>query len=90
MARIVRQFQVTNRLGLHLRAAAKIVQASNGFRASITMTNDGKPANAKSIMSIATLAAGQGRWVTVEVDGDDAEQAVAALEALFAGKFGED
>jgi phosphocarrier protein HPr len=88
--RVARQLQVINRLGLHLRPAAKIAQTSNGFRSLIALTNDGKPANAKSIMSVATIAASQGTWVTVEADGDDAEQAVAALEALFAGKFGED
>jgi phosphocarrier protein len=90
MARVTRTMRVANRLGLHLRAAAKIVQTSNGFRAKITLSNNGATANAKSIMSVATLAAPEGTMVTVVADGDDAGPAIAALERLFAEKFGEE
>ena len=90
MAQIARELRVENRLGLHLRAAAKVVHVTNQFKSQVLIHSDGVVVNAKSIMNIAMLAAGKGTTVRVEVNGDDADDAIAAIETLFADRFGED
>ncbi len=80
---------ISNRLGLHARAAAKLVQLLQGFRASVWLLHRGREINAKSIMGVMMLAAGQGSELTVRADGDDAAAALAAVVDLFARKFDE-
>lgn len=80
---------VTNRLGLHARAAAKLVQVVQPFDAEITLVHGDKQINAKSIMGVMLLAAGKGSQLTLMTDGPDAESAAAAVSALFARNFDE-
>lgn len=80
---------ISNRLGLHARAAAKLVQLLQGFRASVWLLHRGREINAKSIMGVMMLAAGQGSVLTVRADGDDAAAALAAVVDLFTRKFDE-
>ena len=82
--------QVTNRLGLHARAAARFVQAATRFRSRITLGRDGRAMDGKSILGILLLAAAQGSTLIVTADGDDEEAAIQALTGLIAGRFGED
>lgn len=84
-----RSFPIVNKLGLHARAAALLVKEANRFSAEIWLSRDGQTVNAKSIMGVLLLAAGHGSTVRVRAEGDDAEQALDALEALFASGFGE-
>lgn len=87
---IERELTVTNRLGLHARATAKLVQTTAPFKASITIAAKGREVNAKSIMGVMLLAAGQGSQVIVRAEGEDAQAAVDALAALFERRFDED
>lgn len=80
---------VSNRLGLHARATAKLVQLLSGYRANATLLAKGREVNAKSIMGVMLLAAGQGTPVTVRVDGADEAQALAAVVELFERNFDE-
>ena len=87
---IERELTVSNRLGLHARATAKLVQLLSGFKSNTTLTAKGREVNAKSIMGVMLLAAGQGASVKLRVDGED-EQAVAdAVSDLFDRRFDED
>ena len=85
-----RELTVSNRLGLHARATAKLVQALSGFRCNATLSAKGREVNAKSIMGVMLLAAGQGTVVTVRVDGEDEAQAIEAVAALFERRFDEE
>lgn len=80
---------VSNRLGLHARAAAKLVQTVQPFRSTVMLINNDREVNAKSIMGVMMLAAGQGTIVTIRVDGDDEDAALAAVINLFERKFDE-
>ncbi len=80
---------ISNRLGLHARAAAKLVQLLQDFRASVWLLHHGREINAKSIMGVMMLAAGQGSVLTVRAEGDDAAAALAAVIDLFDRKFDE-
>jgi phosphocarrier protein len=80
---------IVNKLGLHARAAAKLTHLAGGYQCEIWISRSGRRVNAKSIMGVMMLAAGQGTSVLIEAEGDDAEQAVAALAKLIAEKFGE-
>jgi phosphocarrier protein HPr len=80
---------VTNRLGLHARASAKLTQVATGFQSEIWLTRNGRRVNAKSIMGVMMLAAGKGASITVETEGADADAALAAIRALVAERFGE-
>jgi phosphocarrier protein len=82
--------RVENRLGLHARAAARLVQVLSGFQASATLHARNREINAKSIMGVMLLAAGQGSEVLLRVDGPDEEAALAAAQALFARRFDEE
>ena len=86
---IQRSIQISNKLGLHARASAKLTQTASQFRSSVWIARAGRRVNAKSIMGVMMLAAGLGSTVEVETEGPDEEAALAAVEALFAGKFGE-
>ena len=84
-----KQLEIINPLGLHARAAAKLVQLAAGFASQITISKDGKDANAKSIMKVMMLAAARGSMVTVEIEGEDENAAMAAISALIEDGFGE-
>ena len=85
-----RELTVSNRLGLHARATAKLVQVLSGFLCNATLSAKGREVNAKSIMGVMLLAAGQGTVVTVRVDGEDEAQAMEAVAALFERRFDEE
>jgi len=80
---------IVNKLGLHARAAAKLTHLAGSYHCDIWLTRSGRRVNAKSIMGVMMLAAGQGTSVLIEAEGADAEQAIAALTRLIAEKFGE-
>ncbi|HUO44876.1 MAG TPA: HPr family phosphocarrier protein [Burkholderiales bacterium] len=84
-----REAEIVNKLGLHARASAKLTQLASQFNSDIWLTRNGKRVNAKSIMGVMMLAAGKGATVMVEAEGTDADEAIAALLALIADKFGE-
>ncbi|MBK8062841.1 MAG: HPr family phosphocarrier protein [Betaproteobacteria bacterium] len=83
------ELAIVNKLGLHARASAKLTQLASRFKSEIWLTRNGRRVNAKSIMGVMMLAAGMGSVVTLETEGEDAEQALEALRALVADKFGE-
>jgi phosphocarrier protein len=80
---------ITNKLGLHARAAAKLVHTANGFKSDVFVGGEFEEVNAKSILGLLTLAASKGTPLTVRADGPDEGEAVKALVALFEDKFGE-
>ena len=86
---IKRPITITNKLGLHARASAKLTQTASKFQSSVFIAKNGRRVNAKSIMGVMMLAAGLGSTVELESDGPDEEAAIGALEALFHDKFGE-
>ena len=86
---IKRAITITNKLGLHARASAKLTQLAAQFQSQVFISRNGRRVNAKSIMGVMMLAAGQGTSVLVEAKGDDADQAVAAIAKLVADRFGE-
>jgi phosphocarrier protein HPr len=81
--------EIVNKLGLHARAAAKLTHLAGNYQCEIWISRSGRRVNAKSIMGVMMLAAGQGTAVLIEAQGADAEQAIAALTKLIAEKFGE-
>lgn len=87
---ISQEFTIKNRLGLHARASARLVQTANRYRSEVTITKDGTEVNGKSIMGILMLAASIGSVIRLSVSGEDAEAAFAALSQLIEDKFGED
>ena len=87
---ISRDFIISNKLGLHARPSAQLTQTAARFAADIHISRAGRRVNAKSIMGVMMLAAGQGSAVTVEAEGEDAEQAVQAIGRLIDEGFGED
>ena len=87
---IERELMISNRLGLHARATAKLVQVLSGFRCNAMLAARGREVNAKSIMGVMLLAAGQGTPVLLRVDGDDEADAVAAVADLFERRFDEE
>ena len=80
---------ISNRLGLHARASAKLTKLASSFQCEVFMTRNGRRVNAKSIMGIMMLAAGMGSEVELETEGVDEQQATDALTALVNDKFGE-
>ena len=80
---------ISNKLGLHARASAKLTKLAGSFRSEIHLARNGRRINAKSIMGVMMLAAGLGSEVEVEVDGADEQAAMDALLALVNDKFGE-
>ena len=83
------QVMITNKLGLHARAAAKLVHTASSFEAEIYVGTENEEVNAKSILGILTLAATKGTPLNVRADGSDEVEAVRAIVQLFADKFGE-
>jgi phosphocarrier protein HPr len=80
---------ISNRLGLHARASAKLTKLASGFASDVHMSRNGRRINAKSIMGVMMLAAGQGTEVEIEADGTDADRALQAIVALVNDRFGE-
>ena len=80
---------VLNKLGLHARAAAKVVSTANKFESTIIITKDGKDADARSIMKLLMLSASQGSSISIEVNGSDQNDAMKSIERLFNNKFDE-
>ena len=85
-----RQMEITNTLGLHLRAASQFVQLSRQFRAEVRVFCNGRAADGGSILELMTLAAGCGASLELEVNGPEAEEAIAALFELIECRFHED
>lgn len=84
-----REIEITNRLGLHARASAKLTQLAGKFAADVWVTRDGRRVNAKSIMGVMMLAAAKGATVVVETNGPDEVEAMMALLGLISDRFGE-
>jgi phosphocarrier protein HPr len=80
---------ISNKLGLHARASAKLTKLAGSFPCEVWMAKGERRVNAKSIMGVMMLAAGMGSTVVIDVDGDREEEAMSALLALIADKFGE-
>ena len=81
--------EIVNKLGLHARASAKVTQLAGAYPCEVWMERNGRRINAKSIMGVMMLAAGKGSRVVVDCDGERADEALAALIALIANRFGE-
>ena len=86
---IKRTFVIQNRLGLHARAAALLVQTVAPIDAEVLVSKDGETVNGKSIMGLMMLAAGKGTSIDVEARGPAAEEAIQAIDRLIADKFRE-
>jgi phosphocarrier protein HPr len=84
-----RTITISNKLGLHARASAKLTQAASKFQSAVWISRNGRRVNAKSIMGVMMLAAGLGSTIEIETDGPDEAGAMDAIEALFRDKFGE-
>lgn len=86
---IQQELEIINKLGLHARASAKLTQLAAKFQSDVWLTRNARRVNAKSIMGVMMLAAGMGAKVTLEADGADENDCVAAIAALINDKFGE-
>ena len=85
-----RPVTIVNRLGLHARAATRLVNCASGFTADVRLVRGARSVNAKSIMGVLTLAAATGAELVVEADGPDEDAAVEAIVALIDDRFGEE
>ncbi len=81
---------IVNKLGLHARAAGKLVHLTKTFSSDVTLARDSEAVDGKSIMAVMLLAAPAGTEICVRVDGEDEAEAMAAIAALIADRFGED
>jgi phosphocarrier protein HPr len=82
-------FEIVNKLGMHARAATKLVQTASRYRSDVQLEKDGHVANAKSVMGVLLLCGHQGSKITVSARGEDAADAVEAIGTLIADRFGE-
>lgn len=89
MDKISKKLEIQNKLGLHARAAALLVQTVNRFSANVKISKDGQTVDARSIMGLLTLAAAQGSKIQVEAEGKEAPEALRAIENLLEKKFHE-
>jgi phosphocarrier protein HPr len=80
---------ISNKLGLHARASAKLTKLAASFKSEVHLARNGRRVNAKSIMGVMMLAAGLGSEVEIETEGPDEQAAMAALRELIEAKFGE-
>ena len=80
---------ISNKLGLHARASAKLTKLAGSFKSEIFLSRNGRRVNAKSIMGVMMLAAGMGSEIEIEADGVDEAEAMLALRALIEARFGE-
>jgi phosphocarrier protein HPr len=88
-AAAVGRFTIVNALGLHARAATKLVQLATRFPCDVQLARDDQTANAKSVMGVLLLCGSRGTVIEVTATGDRAEECVTAIGALIADKFGE-
>ena len=84
-----RSVKIVNKNGLHARPAAEIVKTASKYKSDITVVRDDLEVNGKSIMGVMMLAAEYGSTLTLRADGPDADQALEAIAALIAARFGE-
>jgi phosphocarrier protein HPr len=82
--------KIVNKLGLHARAASRLVNCASGYASEIRIVKGTRAVNAKSIMGVLTLAAARGAELVIEVEGADQQQALEALTTLIEERFGED
>lgn len=87
---ICRETTIVNKLGLHARAATRLVNCASSFESEVWISKGDKRINGKSIMGVLTLAAGKGTALMIETDGPDEELANTSLIELIADRFGED
>jgi len=87
---IERETEIVNRLGLHARAAAKLVHTAGAFQSRVMISKDGEDVDAKSILGVLLMAAGQGTKITIRCDGKDEEAAMKAVTDLIANRFDEE
>jgi phosphocarrier protein HPr len=87
---IERETEIVNRLGLHARAAAKLVHTAGAYQSRVVVAKDGEEVDAKSILGVLLLAAGQGTRITIRCDGQDEEAALQAVTELIANRFDEE
>jgi len=85
-----RQATIVNKLGLHARAATRLVNCASAFESEVWISKGERRINGKSIMGVLTLAAGKGTLLMIETDGPDEESAITSLIGLIADRFGED
>ncbi len=81
---------IINKLGLHARAAGKLVETTSRFSCDITIEKEGRNVDGKSIMAMMMLAAGKGTQIHIKTNGDDEEEAIKAIVELINNRFGED
>ena len=84
------EVQIVNKLGLHARPSAKLTQLATRYRAEVWLLRSGRKVNGKSIMGVMMLAAARGAKLTIQAEGPDEQEAVAALSKLIADGFGEE
>lgn len=89
MSRVVKKIEIKNKLGVHARAAALMVQTVNKFSAQINFSADGQTTDGRSILGVMSLGVPQGSKIQIEATGEDAEKAVKALEKLIDARFNE-
>ena len=89
MQQINKNIEVINKLGMHARAAAKFVKIASGFSSHVDVEKNGQRINGKSIMGVMMLAAGKGSFITLHIDGEDANDCMHALEKLINNRFDE-
>ena len=87
---VEKEVEIVNRLGLHARAAAKLVQTASAFRSRVLLVTDDEEVDAKSILGLLLLAAAQGTRLRVRCEGPDEEEALAGVAALIANRFEEE
>ena len=89
MVEVIQNIEITNKLGMHARAAAKFVNIASGFSSHVEVERNGQKVNGKSIMGVMMLAAARGTEIVLHINGDDAEQCAQALTTLINNKFDE-
>ena len=89
MSTVEKEIKIVNKYGLHARPAMQLVELANRYACKIELSNGALTVDAKSIMSVMRLAATQGTVLSILADGDDADEALEKLDALFADGFGE-
>ncbi|WP_299198622.1 HPr family phosphocarrier protein [uncultured Amphritea sp.] len=85
-----KQITIINKLGLHARAAAKLINVTSSFSSDIKITKDGRTVDGKSIMSVMMLAASKGTELIIATSGEDEQQAIDAIELLINNRFDEE
>ncbi len=83
-------FEIINKLGLHARAASRLVQVASSFPCEVVLSRDGQEANAKSVMGVLLLCGAKGTKLRVDATGEQSAEAVSRIGDLIANRFGED